>query len=64
MDRSDAVAVQAKLLCIIAGMKLVDSMDGSPNWWAFQEEAGRIVDDIRKRFPTIADSSRPIGTKP
>ncbi len=35
---------RAKQVAFIAG-------SSSPNWWMFQAEAGKIVDDIRKRFP-------------
>jgi len=41
----------AKFLCILAGIEVVDSADGSQNWWVFQKEADEIVDGIRKRFP-------------
>jgi len=50
-SREGAIAFQAKVLCMIAGIAPVDPTDGSPNWWMFQKEAGEIVDGIRNRFP-------------
>ena len=52
MERDKAIDLQAKVLCVIAGMEPIDSMDGSPNWWVFQADAAKIVDEIRGRFPS------------
>ena len=50
-ERAKQIAFIASSMCMVAGMEPIDSLDGSPNWWVFQAEAGKIVDDIRKRFP-------------
>ena len=50
-EREKEIAFIASSMCIVAGIQPIDSMDGSPNWWMFQAEAEKIVDDIRKRFP-------------
>ena len=47
--------MQAKLLCVIAGIEPVDSVDHSQNWWMFNAEAEKIVDDIRRRFSALPD---------
>lgn len=41
----------AKYMCVIAGFDPVDSMDGGANWFMFYNEAEKIYDDIRRRFP-------------
>jgi hypothetical protein len=57
MSREEAIQIMAKLLCITANMEQVDSLDGSPNWWMFNGEATKIVDDLRKRFPVDQPSA-------
>lgn len=37
--------------CVICGIEPVDSLDGSSNWWMFNEEALGIYDDLMNRFP-------------
>jgi len=55
---------QAKVLCLIAGIEPVDPMDGSANWWMFQAEAGKIVDDIRRRFPLVPHQTNSASNEP
>ncbi len=46
-----AVALIASSMCMVVGIAPVDPYDGSPNWWMFQDEAGKIVDGLYARFP-------------
>lgn len=55
--REAAITLQAKVLCLIAGIEPIDSLDGSSNWWAFNADAEKIVDDIRARFPAFSKNA-------
>jgi hypothetical protein len=44
------VGVLARNFCQIARIELVDSRDGSPNWWMFVKEAEGVYDGLMARF--------------
>ncbi|HYT43211.1 MAG TPA: hypothetical protein VEP90_12785 [Methylomirabilota bacterium] len=48
--RKNSIISVACLLCRIAGIEPIDSTDGSSNWWMFNNDAEKIVDDVMKRF--------------
>jgi hypothetical protein len=48
---TDAVEYLARVMCSIAGMDPINTNDGDPNWYLFNEEATNVVNGIRKRFP-------------
>ena len=49
-DRAEhAKKVLAMGLCRIVGIEPIDSMDGSPNWWMFQDIAAKVIEDLQSR---------------
>jgi hypothetical protein len=48
---ADAVEYLARVMCAIVGAPATGE-DGNPSWWMFNEDAIKIVDNLRKRFPT------------
>ncbi|HYT44707.1 MAG TPA: hypothetical protein VEP90_20430 [Methylomirabilota bacterium] len=48
--RKNSIISVACLLCRVAGIEPIDSNDGSSNWWIFNAEAEKIVDDVMKRY--------------
>ena len=36
-------------LCRIVGIEPVDDLDGSPNWWMFNDIATKVVEDLQVR---------------
>lgn len=50
MSRAEhATKVLAMGLCRIVGIEPVDSLDGSPNWWMFNDIASKVVADLQGR---------------
>jgi len=49
--REKAVTMLCVAMCRIAGIEPVDSLDGSHNYWMFNQDAEKVVDDILTRFP-------------
>lgn len=47
--RDNIIQALAVFLCRIAGIEPVDPMDGSPNWWIFNEQATNVIGDLEKR---------------
>lgn len=50
-DRDKAIEMVACVMCFVSGINPIEPLDGGPNWWMFQGEAEKIVDDLRARFP-------------
>lgn len=46
-----ATRIMATAMCLVVGIEPIDSLDGSSNWWMFQQEAEKLVKDLRTRFP-------------
>lgn len=42
-----ATKVLAIGLCHIVGIEPVDSTDGSPNWWIFNDLAAKVIKDLQ-----------------
>lgn len=49
MTQERAIKVLAIALCHIVGIEPIDSIDGSPNWWMFNETATKIIADLKSR---------------
>lgn len=58
----------ARLICMMAGIEPVDSIDGSQNWWLFQKEAKTAMDSIlpsmtKRNFFSVYHDERFMGTQ-
>lgn len=56
--REACINYVAKAYCNVAGIEPIDSLDGAPNYWLFNESATKAVDEILAKFP---GPTRPVG---
>lgn len=54
-----ATKVLAIGLCRIVGIEAIDSTDGSPNWWMFNEMASKVIKDLQNRGFLKEEGSKP-----
>jgi hypothetical protein len=47
--REHCVEALARFLCVLTNIQPIDQLDGSPNWWMFNETATNVINDLEKR---------------
>lgn len=45
--------ILARTMCVCVGISPIDPIDGSPNWWMFHDEAQKLINDLKVRFPPL-----------
>lgn len=54
--RDVCVHFLAKAICMACGVEIIDSRDGSSNWWMFCHDAEQLIVSLEKRGFTFNDA--------